>query len=211
MQRMEHCHDWAEKEQCDRSRESRVRTSELRRSRIENKNADFKRLFCGRHFCLPIDGHKHVGAILPAKPLSSAWSRQHAPDFPGWPTSMLASTSPQSLCLPPGHANTPRIFQAGQRPCWRRPPRKSFALRRLTPTCPRFSRSAGVIVGVELPAKPLPFVESRQHAPDFPGRPTSMLASTSPQILCLPPGHANKLRLILVALTIDILAGTSEE
>ena len=125
--------------------------------------------------------------------------------------SMLALSSPQSLCLPPGHANTPRIFQAGQRPCWRRPPRKSFALRRLTPTCPRFSRSAGVIVGVELPAKPLPFVESRQHAPDFPGRPTSMLASTSPQILCLPPGHANKLRLILVALTIDILAGTSEE
>lgn len=45
MQRMEHCHDWAEKEQCDRSRESRVRTSELRRSRIENKNADLKRLF----------------------------------------------------------------------------------------------------------------------------------------------------------------------
>ena len=125
MQRMEHCHDWAEKEQCDRSRESRVRTSELRRSRIENKNADLKRLFCGRHFCLPIDGHKHVGAILPANPL--------------------------------------------------------------------------------------PFVESRQHAPDFPGRPTSMLAPTSRQSLCLPPGHANKLRLILVALTIDILAGTSEE
>ena len=39
----------------------------------------------------------------------------------------------------------------------------------------------------------------------------SMLALSSPQILCLPPGHANKLRLILVALTIDILAGTSEE
>ena len=39
----------------------------------------------------------------------------------------------------------------------------------------------------------------------------SMLASIFPQILCLPLGHANKLRLILVALTIDILAGTSEE
>ena len=110
MQRMEHCHDWAEKEQCDRSRESRVRTSELRRSRIENKNADFKRLFCGRHFCLPIDGHKHVGAILPAKPLPFVESRQHAPDFPGWPTSMLASTSRQSLCLPPGHANKLRLI-----------------------------------------------------------------------------------------------------
>ena len=198
---MEHCHDWAEKEQCDRSR----------RSRIENKNADLKRLLLGRHFCLPIDGHKHVGAILPANPLSSARSRQHAPDFQGLPTSMLALTSPQILCLPPGHANMSRIFQAGQRSCWRRPPRKSFALRRVTPTCPEFSRPAGVIVGAILPANPLPFVESRQHAPDFPGRPASLLASTFPQILCLPPGHANKLRLILVTLTIDILAGTSEE
>ena len=125
--------------------------------------------------------------------------------------SMLALSSPQSLCLPPGHANTPRIFQAGQRLCWRRPPRKAFALRRVTPTRPGFSRSVNVHVGVDLPANPLPFVDSRQHAPDFQGRPTSMLASTSPQILCLPPGHANKLRLILVALTIDILAGTSEE
>ena len=125
--------------------------------------------------------------------------------------SMLASTSPQILCLPPGHANTPRIFQAGQRLCWRRPPRKAFALRRVTPTRPGFSRSVNVHVGVDLLANPLSSAWSRQHAPDFPGRPTSMLASTSPQILCLPPGHANKLRLILVALTIDILAGTSEE
>ena len=164
MQRMEHCHDWAEKEQCDRSRESRVRTSELRRSRIENKNADFKRLFCGRHFCLPIDGHKHVGAILPAKPLSSAWSRQHAPDFPGWPTSMLASTSPQILCPSSTHANTPRIFQAGQRLCWRRPPRKAFALRRVTPTRPGFSRPTNVHVGVDLPANPLSSAWSRQQA-----------------------------------------------
>ena len=134
MQRMEHCHDWAEKEQCDRSRESRVRTSELRRSRIENKNADFKRLFCGRHFCLPIDGHKHVGAILPAKPLPFVESRQHAPDFQGLPASLLASTSPQILCPSSSHANTPRIFQADQRPCWRRPPRKSFVFRLVTPT-----------------------------------------------------------------------------
>ena len=134
MQRMEHCHDWAEKEQCDRSRESRVRTSELRRSRIENKNADFKRLFCGRHFCLPIDGHKHVGAILPAKPLPFVESRQHAPDFQGLPASLLASNFPQSLCPSSSHANTPRIFQADQRPCWRRPPRKSFVFRLVTPT-----------------------------------------------------------------------------
>ena len=160
---------------------------------------------------MPIDGHKHVGAILPAKPLSSAWSRQHAPDFQGLPASLLASTFPQILCPSSSHANMPRIFKAGQRLCWRRPSRKSFALRRVTPTRPGFSRPVNVHVGVDLPANPLPFVESRQHAPDFPGRPTSMLASTSPQILCLPPGHANKLRLILVALTIDILAGTSEE
>ena len=66
-------------------------------------------------------------------------------------------------------------------------------------------------VGVELSAKPLSFVGARQHDQDFPDLPASLLASTSPQILCLPPGHANKLRLILVALTIDILAGTSEE
>gem|GEM_PF-6603520 len=125
--------------------------------------------------------------------------------------SMLALSSPQSLCPSSSHANTPRIFQADQRPCWRQPPRKSLALRRVTPTRPGFSRPVNVHVGVDLPAKPLPFVESRQHTPNFPGRPTSMLASTSPQILCLPPGHANKLRLILVALTIDILAGTSEE
>ena len=160
---------------------------------------------------MPIDGHKHVGVDLPAKPLPFVESRQHAPDFPGRPTSMLASTSPQILCPSSSHANTPQIFQAGQRLCWRRPPRKSFALRRVTPTRPGFSRPANVYVGVDLPANPLPFVESRQHTPDFPGRPTSMLASTSPQILCLPPGHANKLKLILVALTIDILAGTSEE
>ena len=109
--------------------------------------------------------------------------------------SMLALSSPQSLCLPPGHANTPRLFKACRRHCWRRPPRKSFALRRVTPTCPGFSRPAGVIVGVDLPANPLPFVESRQHAPDFPGRPTSMLASTSPQSLCPSSSHANTPRI----------------
>ena len=109
--------------------------------------------------------------------------------------SMLALSSPQSLCLPPGHANTPRIFQTGQRLCWRRPSRKAFALRRVTPTRPGFSRPAKVYVGVDLPANPLPFVESRQHAPDFPGRSTSMLASTSQQSLCLPSGHANMPRI----------------
>ena len=160
---------------------------------------------------MPIDGHKHVGAILPANPLPSARSRQHAPDFPGRPTSMLASTSPQIFCPSSTHANMPQIFKACRRHCWRRTSRKSFALRRVTPTRPKFSRPAGVIVGVDLLANPLPFVESRQHAPDFQGRPTSMLALSSPKSLCPSSSHANKLRLILVALTIDILAGTSEE
>lgn len=128
MQRMEHCHDWAEKEQCDRSRESRSQASKLRvKSKKPNRKQKCRpQTFVLRSvFLLPIDGHKHVG--------------------------------------------------------------------------------------VDLPANPLPFVESRQHAPDFPGRPTSMLAPTSRQSLCLPSGHANMLRLILVTLTIDILAGTSEE
>ena len=114
-------------------------------------------------FCLPIDGHKHVGAILTAKPLSSAWSRQHAPDFPGRPTSMLASTSPQSLCPSSSHANTPRLFPVRRHHCWRRPSRKAFVLRRATPTRPGFSRPAGAHVGVALIAKPLSFVELRQH------------------------------------------------
>ena len=83
--------------------------------------------------------------------------------------SMLASTSPQNLCLPSRRANMVKFF-----------------------------RSAGVIVGVDLPAKPLSSVEARQHAQDFPGLPASLLASTSPQILCLPSRHANMLRLISI-------------
>ena len=109
--------------------------------------------------------------------------------------SMFALSSPQSLCLPPGHANTPRIFQACRRRCWRRPPRKSFALRRVTPTCPGFSRPVNVHVGVDLPANPLPFVESRQHAPNFQGLPASLLALSSPQILCPSSSHANTPRI----------------
>ena len=164
---MEHCHLWIEEKQCDRSRESRSQASKLRaKSQEPNRKQKCRpqTSVLRSAFCLPIDGHKHVGAILPAKPLSSARSRQHAPDFQGRPTSMLALTSPQILCPSSSHANTPRIFKAGQRPCWRRPPRKSFALRRVTPTCPGFSRPAGVIVGVDLPANPLPSARSRQQA-----------------------------------------------
>ena len=81
--------------------------------------------------------------------------------------SMLASTSPQNLCLPSRHANMLRIFQVCQRHCWRRPPRKTFVFRRGTPTWLSFFRSVGVIVGVDLPAKPLSSVGARQHDSDF--------------------------------------------
>ena len=76
----------------------------------------------------------HVGADLLAKPLSFAEPRQHAPDFSGLPGPMLASTSSQSHCLSSSHANTPWFFLICRRLCWRRPPRKAFALRRATPT-----------------------------------------------------------------------------
>ena len=146
----------------------------------------------GKHSFLN-NGDEHVGVDLPAKPLSSVEARQHAQDFPGLPASLLASTSPQNLCPPSRHANMLRIFQVCQRHCWRRPPRKTFVFRRGAPTCSGFSRSAsvivgvdiprktfvfrrgaptwlsffrsvGIIVGVDLPAKPLSSVEARQHA-----------------------------------------------
>ena len=151
----------------------------------------------GKHSFLN-DGDEHVGVDLPAKPLSSVEARQHGKVFFGLPASLLASTSPQNLCPPSRHANMLRIFQVCQRHCWRRPPRKTFVLRRSAPTCSGFSRSASVIVGVDLPAKPLSSVEARQHAQDFPGLPASLLASTSPKILCLPLGRANMLRLISI-------------
>ena len=85
--------------------------------------------------------------------------------------SMLASTSPQNLCLPSRRANMVKFFPVCRRHCWRRHPRKSFVYRRGTPTWLSFFRSVGIIVGVDLPAKPLSSVEARQHASaylDFP-------------------------------------------
>ena len=105
----------------------------------------------------------HVGVDLLAKPLSFAEPRQHALGFSNLPASLLAPTSPQSLYPSSSCANTPRLFPVCRCTCWRRPSRKAFALRRATPTRPGFSRPAGAHVGVDLPAKPLPFVESRQH------------------------------------------------
>ena len=101
----------------------------------------------------------HVGVALLAKPLSFAELRQHAPAFSGLPVPVLASTSSQSPYPSPNRANTPWVFPICRRLCWRRPLRKAFVLRRATPTRPGFSRPAGVFVGVDLLAKPLPFVE----------------------------------------------------
>ena len=104
-----------------------------------------------------------VGVDLPAKPLPFVGSRQHAPAFSGLPVPMLASPSSQSLYPSSSCANTPRLFPVCRCPCWRRPSRKAFALRRFTPTRPGFSRPADANVGVALSAKPLSFVEPRQH------------------------------------------------
>ena len=118
-------------------------------------------------------------------------SRQHAPAFPDLPAPMLAPTSPQSLCPSSSHANTPRLFPTCRRLCWRRPLRKAFALRRVTPTRPGFFQSVGVFVGADLSAKPLSFVEPRQHAPAFPDLLAPMLASTSSRSPYPSPNRAN--------------------
>ena len=151
----------------------------------------------GKHSFLN-DGDEHVGVELSAKPLSFVGARQHDQDFPDLPASLLASTSPQILCLPSRRANMVKFFPVCWRHCWRRPPRKTFVLRRGTPTCSGFSRSASVIVGVDLPANPLSSVEARQHGKVFSGLSASLLASTSPQNLCPPLRHANMLRLISI-------------
>ena len=122
-------------------------------------------------------------------------SRQHAPAFSGLPAPMLAPCSPQGLITSSGHANMVRISQVCRCPCWRRPLRKAFVLRRATPTRPGFSRPAGAHVGADLSAKPLSFAEPRQHALGFSNLPAPMLASTFPQSLCPSSSHANTPRL----------------
>ena len=109
--------------------------------------------------------------------------------------SMLAPTSPQSICPPSWHANMLRIFPACRHLCWRRPPRRAFILRRGTPTRSGFFRPVGIFVGADLPAKPLSSIVARQHAQDFSGLSASLLALTSPQSLCPPSWHANTLRI----------------
>ena len=72
------------------------------------------------------------------------------------------------LCLPSGHANKLRISRGFRRRCWRRPPGKAFAFRLVTPTRTGFPGAFGVHVGVDLPAKPLPSVWSRQQEEALP-------------------------------------------
>ena len=90
-----------------------------------------------------------VGAGLPAKPLSSVKSRQHGPAFSGSQAPVLAPTSPQSLYLPSGHANTARLFPARGLLCWRRPPRKAFFFRRGTPTRPDYPNWPVALAGCQ--------------------------------------------------------------
>ena len=109
-----------------------------------------------------------VGAFLSAKPYFFAGSRQHGPDFPGFPAPLLAPSSLRSLISSPGHANMLRFFPYSRRLCWRRPPCEALFLRRATPTCSGFSRAVPSRVGAGLPAKPYFFAGSRQHALFFP-------------------------------------------
>ena len=143
-------------------------------------------------FCRPAGAH--VGVALLAKPLSSVGPRQQGPPFPALPAPMLESPSRQSLCLPSSHANKPRPFPRCRSPCWRHPPGKALIHRRVTPTRLVFSSAAGAHVGVTLPAKPLSSVGPRQQGPPFPATPAPMLASSCPQSLNPPSGHANKAR-----------------
>ena len=148
-----------------------------------------------------------VGAFLSAKPYFFAESRQHGPDFPGFPAPVLAPSSLRSLISSPRHANMLRVFPgaspdmlapsflrilissphhannhpvfpARRRPCWRRPPCETLFLRQATPTCSGFSRIAGGFVGAVLSAKPYFFAGSRQHVPHFPSFCFSYSAST---------------------------------
>ena len=87
-----------------------------------------------------------------------------------------------------------RFFPVRRCSCWHLVPRKAFILRRATPTRPGFPWSVGAHVGALFPAKPLSFVGSRQHGPDFPGPSVPMLAPCSPQSLYLSSGRANMAR-----------------
>ena len=132
-----------------------------------------------------------VCAALPAAPCFFASPRQHDQDSPGRPPPLLASPSPLRLIPPSGHANTFRLFPAGRRLCWRRPPRYTLFLRRATPTQSNFSRPDVAFVGAALPATPYFSVGPRQRSPTFHGRTSPLFAPPSPLRLISPSDHAN--------------------
>ncbi len=132
-----------------------------------------------------------VGAALPAAPCFFASPRQHDPDSPGRTSPLLAPPFPLRLISSSGHANAVPLFPGGRRLCWRRPPRYTLFLRRVTPTRSHFSRTDAAFVGAALPAAPYSFASPRQHDPDFPGRTSPLLASPSPLRLIPPSDHAN--------------------
>ena len=89
-----------------------------------------------------------VGALQPAKPLTSVRARQHSQYFPALPVPLLAPCPSQDLCPSSGHANTLSFFPPCRRLCWRPVPRKAFVLRQGTPTRSVFSRLAGALVAI---------------------------------------------------------------
>lgn len=109
-----------------------------------------------------------VGVPLPATTYSSVGSRQRGPTFPGRTPPLFAPPSPLRLIPPPRHANTVRLFPAGRRLCWRRPPRYTLSLRLATPTPSGFSRANTAFVCAALPATPYSSVGPRQHDRKFP-------------------------------------------
>ena len=58
----------------------------------------------------------------------------------------MAPGSPQSLCLPSGHANTGAVFPARGRPSWRLVLREAIFHRQATPTWARYSRLAASLL-----------------------------------------------------------------
>ena len=109
------------------------------------------------HFFGQSVGSSLVGALFPPRPYSFVRSRQHGPDFPGFPAPLLAPCSRQGIISSSDHANMARFFPACRRPCWRPVPRKALFLRPVTPTWPGFSRlsgaHAGALVGALFSAK----------------------------------------------------------
>ena len=114
---------------------------------------------------------KHIRSCWRRPPRCALFLRLATPtrsDFSRRTPPLFAPPSPLRLIPPPRHANTVRLFPAGRRLCWRRPPRYTLSLRLATPTPSGFSRADAAFVGAALPAAPYFSVGSRQHDRKFP-------------------------------------------